>query len=58
MEFIDTQCLQDQVQLDYLVKQLRWDLTVVNYLLVALDSVQLASGFTYPLLEHTDPPIC
>jgi hypothetical protein len=57
MEFVDTQCLQDQVQLDYLVKQLRWDNSVANYLLVALDSVQMVAGFMQPLLEYTNLPL-
>lgn len=54
MELPDTHTLQDQVQLKYLVKQLRWDKTVANYFLVALDSVQLCSGLTTPLLESTE----
>jgi hypothetical protein len=51
MELPDTHTLQDQVQLKYLIKQLRWDKTVANCFLVALDSVQLCSGFTTPILE-------
>ena len=53
LEFPDTATLQDQVQLDYLIKQLRWDKLVANDFLVALDSVQLCSGFTSPILENT-----
>ena len=53
MEFPDTYSLQDQIQLDYLVKQLRWDKVVANTFLVTLDTVQLCSGFTSPILEHT-----
>ena len=53
MEFIDTYTLQDQVQIDYLVKQLRWDKIVANAFLVALDSTQLCSGFITPILENT-----
>ena len=51
MEFIEAYTLQDQVQLDYLIKQLRWDRTVANDFLVALDSVQMCSGFVEPILE-------
>ena len=51
MEFPELYTLQDQVQLDYLLKQLRWDKTVANDFLVTLDSIQLCSGFTSPLLE-------
>ena len=57
MEFIETYTLQDQVQLDYLVKQLRWDRVVANDFLVALDSVQLCSGFVEPILEAVDDAI-
>jgi hypothetical protein len=53
MEFPETGTLQDQVQLDYLVKQLRWDRTVANYFLVTLDWVQMCSGFVEPILEST-----
>ncbi len=48
--FPEVYTLQDQVQLDYLLKQLRWDRTVANDFLVILDLVQLCSGFTAPIL--------
>ncbi len=51
MEFPKLYTLQDQVQLDYLLKQLRWEKTVANNFLIALDSMQLCSGFTAPILE-------
>jgi hypothetical protein len=54
MEFPDTYTLQDQIQLDYLIKQLRWDKVVANAFLVTLDSVQLCSGYTSPILEQTE----
>ncbi len=57
MEFPEMNTLQDQLQLDYLTKQLRWDKIVANDFLVTLDTVQLASGFTSPILEFTDPPV-
>jgi hypothetical protein len=57
MELMDTACLQDQVQLDYLLKQLRWDKSVAKYFLVTMDSVQMCSGFTRPILEYTQDPI-
>ena len=53
MEFPEVYTLQDTVQLEYLIKQLRWDKTVANDFLVALDSVQMCAGFTSPILEHT-----
>ena len=52
-----TACLQDQVQLDYLLKQLRWDKSVAKYFLVTLDSVQMSLGFTRLILEYTQDPI-
>ena len=51
LEFPELYTLQDQVQFDYLLKQLRWDKMVANDLLVTLDSVQLCSGFVAPILE-------
>lgn len=56
MEFPNTQVLQDQVQIEYLIKQLRWDKTVANFL-VTLDSVQLCSGYITPLFEDTTLPV-
>ena len=53
MEFPETYTLQDTIQLEYLIKQLRWDRTVANNFLVTLDTVQLCSGFISPILEHT-----
>ena len=57
MEFPDMYTLQDQVQLEYLLKQLRWDKTVANDLLTTLDNVQLCSGWIRPILENTHTPI-
>ena len=53
MEFPDAYSLQDQIQLDYLIKQLRWDKVIANTFLVTLDTVQLCSGFASPILENT-----
>ena len=57
LEFPDVYTLQDQVQLEYLIKQLRWDKTVANDLLVTLDSVQLCTGLVRPLLEQVTPAV-
>ncbi|KAL3762232.1 hypothetical protein ACHAWU_004770 [Discostella pseudostelligera] len=57
LEFPDVATLQQQTQLDYLIKQLRWDQTVATALLVTLDNVQLCSGLNTPLLEHPHPPV-
>ena len=53
LEFLEAYTLQDQFQLNYLIKQLRWDHTVANTFLVALDSVQMCAGFTTPIMEST-----
>lgn len=50
MAFLELYTLQDQVQLDYLLKQLCWDRMVLNDFLVTLDSVQLCLGFLTSLL--------
>lgn len=57
IEFPDAYTLQDQVQLDYLVKQLRWNKSVANAFLVALDSVQICTGLTTPILENMEDHI-
>ena len=53
MEYPEAYCLQDQTQLPYLLKQLRWDKDVANGLLVTLDLLQLQSGFIKSIMEHT-----
>jgi hypothetical protein len=57
MEFIEAYTLQDQMQLDYLIKQLRWDKVVANDFLVTLDTVQMCSGFTEPILRSVNDAI-
>jgi hypothetical protein len=57
LEFPEIRTLQDQIQLDYIIKQLRWDKTVANDFLVTLDTVQMATGLTSPILECTNPPV-
>ena len=57
MNIPDTQTLQDQVQLEYILKQLRWGKVVANDLLTTLDCVQMRSGLVTPLLEVTQPAI-
>ena len=56
MEPPNTRLLQEQVHIEYLLKQLRWDKNVTNDFLTTLDSAQLRSGFVRPLLEDTSPP--
>lgn len=55
--FPATQSLQLATQVEYLVKQLRWNKTVANDFLVTLDSTQLHTGVGSPLLETTLPPV-
>lgn len=57
LEFPEMYTLQDQLQMDYIVKQLRWDKVVANDFLVTLDSVQLCSGLTEPIMEYPTPTI-
>jgi hypothetical protein len=45
---------QTQHHIKYMIKQLRWNSTLANDILTALDNVQLASGFVTPILENTD----
>ena len=37
-----------------MIKQLRWDETIGGDILTTLDNIQLASGFTSPILEKVD----
>jgi len=57
MEFPEVYTLQDQLQIPYLLKALRWNKTVANNFLVTLDNIQMASGFVTPILEDTTLPI-
>lgn len=53
MEFPDVYTMQNQLQIEYIIKQLRWKKTVANDFLVTLDNVQICTGFTHPMLEMT-----
>ena len=57
MMFPDIACVQDQAQIAYLLRQLRWDATVANDFRVTLDTLQLCAGVALPLLEYTTPTI-
>ena len=57
MEFPNIYTLQLQTQLQYLIKQLRWNKTVANDIKVAVETLQLSSGLTTPILEYVDTPI-
>jgi hypothetical protein len=57
MEMMETYTLQDQVQLSYLLKQLHWDRTVANDIMVTLDNLQFYSGLILPVLEFPSLPI-
>ena len=54
MDFPEVSTLQDQIQIEYILKQLRWDKVVANDFMVTLDAVQLCSGFARPILEVVD----
>eukprot|EP00956_Cyclotella_meneghiniana_P045723 scaffold381631_cov66-Cyclotella_meneghiniana.AAC.1 len=51
----DMYCLQAQCAITYLVRVLRWDKTVANDIITALNAIQMLSGFETPLLE--DPTV-
>ena len=53
LEITEAYTLQDQLQIPYWIKQLRWDETVANNFLVVLDHLQLVSGLTTPVFETT-----
>ncbi len=53
MEFPEAYTMQDQAQIPYLIKQLRWDKKLANNILVTLDHIQLTSGFITPILQFT-----
>ncbi len=53
MEFPETHTLQNQTKIPFMIKQLRWDKTLANNILVTLDHVQLLSGLTTPVLQNT-----
>ncbi len=57
MDFPETYTMQDQAQIPYIIKQLRWDKTVANDILVTLDHLQLISGLVTLILQNTTTPI-
>jgi hypothetical protein len=57
MAFPEAYTMQDQAQIQYIIKQLRWNKTVANDILVILDHIQLTSGFVAPILQSITKPI-
>ena len=55
MEFPEAYALQDQLQITDVIRQLRWDKTVTNDILVTLNNIQLNAGFVIPIIEDTQP---
>ena len=53
MEFPEVHTLQNQTQVPFMLKQLRWDKTLANDILGTLDHVQLLTGFTTPVMQNT-----
>ena len=50
---VETYSLQDQLQVESVLKQVRWGGTVGGAIGVTFDNIQLASGFVQPVLEVT-----
>ncbi len=57
MAFPELHSLQCATQLEYIIKQLRWNRTVANDFLTTIDSAQLHTGVGPPLMEITTPMI-
>ena len=57
LAFTQVRTLQLTTQVTYLLKQLRWDKTVANDTIVTLDTLQLVSGLSRPLMEYTTTPV-
>jgi hypothetical protein len=53
LEFPEAHILQNQTQEPSMLKQLRWDKTLANDILVTLDHIQLLTGFTTPVMQNT-----
>jgi ribonuclease HI len=54
MEVPDCYSLQNQLQIPYLMKQLRCNKTVANNFLVTLNNIQLVSGLTTPIFDQSE----
>ena len=57
MDFPHIHTLQTRVQVQYILKQLRWNKSVANDIIVTLDSIQLNAGLSSPILEDVAQPI-
>jgi hypothetical protein len=57
MTMTDCYTRQSQHHMKYMLKQLRWDETIAGDILTTLENIQLATGFTSPILEATSLPI-
>ncbi|EED89738.1 predicted protein [Thalassiosira pseudonana CCMP1335] len=55
--FTDCYTKQSQLQVPYVLKQLRWDKTIGNDMITTLDNIQMASGLVQPLLEYPNPEV-
>ena len=51
MEIPEAYTLQDQLQIPYVIRYLRWYKMVANDILVTLDNIQLNAGFVTPIME-------
>lgn len=57
LEFPCVYTLQLATQTRYVLKQLRWNKTVANDILVTLDTLQLVTGLQRPLMEYPSPMV-
>ncbi|KAL7430492.1 hypothetical protein ACHAXH_001865 [Discostella pseudostelligera] len=57
MAFPEVGAIQLSTQLEYFIKQLRWNRIMANTLLVTIETIQLHTGVGPPLLESVSPPI-
>lgn len=55
--FPEVMSLQDETQLPYLLKELRWDKSVANAMHTTIDQLQMRVGFVRPIMEFTTLPI-
>ena len=54
LELPEVYTRQDQLQVTNLIKQLQWDGTLANDILVTLDNLQMESRLVTPVLETTE----
>ncbi len=53
MEIEEAYTIQDQLRVANVMKQLHWDQTLANDLLITIDNIQLTLGYVRPFFEDT-----